>query len=649
MKKKQADPTMQIYPRILVLLARTIHSELQQFFLKIFKPPIFSLLFSFKNCKHFFCFSCLRKYILSVVKPNIPCPLGCSYELTDEIIQMSLDKREYEERNEKLFQFLISSERASQPNASQSQVIVLDSPDSIPDSVFMKPIAPQYSSASASSASASSASASSASASSASASSLGNESNKFECSVCHSKSDCFSLSCSHSVCLICLKKHIATHVSSDVGCPIKGCQNLLPDSIIRNSLTQQEYDEREEKLLQAFLNSNEDFCKCPKCGLQFERAESKEDTSKLTDADSKPLTPAAQESYKKYRIRCQCETIFCAKCNEIPFHLGYTCEQFKAYRSAKKCRFCDEQIKPGTPAQYGIHDVCSNPECVEKSKTSCTKILKCGHPCCGVRNEVSCLKCLHEGCIPEDEIDEYCNICWVEGLPAAPCVQLECKHIFHYHCLVKRLQEKWPTARITFGFCDCPLCKQPIKHPALNFLLDPIMKLKSELEAKATQRLQYEGLAKSKDLTNVSSPYYKQPTRYAMETFSYFQCFKCQQPYFAGMKRCDQGNDKEINRSELVCGGCSGKAATVCKKHGAEFLEWKCRFCCSVASWYCWNTTHFCEECHKKQNSGDHLTKKPASAFPKCKGASTCPLHVDHPHLTEFLLGCSMCRNLSDF
>ena len=38
-----------------------------------------------------------------------------------------------------------------------------------------------------------------------------------------------------------------------------------------------------------------------------------------------------------------------------------------------------------------------------------------------------------------------------------------------------------------------------------------------------------------------------------------------------------------------------------CPKHGTEAIEWKCKFCCSVASWFCWGTTHFCDDCHRKQ------------------------------------------------
>ena len=45
------------------------------------------------------------------------------------------------------------------------------------------------------------------------------------------------------------------------------------------------------------------------------------------------------------------------------------------------------------------------------------------------------------------------------------------------------------------------------------------------------------------------------------------------------------------NPEELVCPGCAaGDAAQICPKHGTDFLEYKCRYCCSVAVWFCFGT-----------------------------------------------------------
>lgn len=69
------------------------------------------------------------------------------------------------------------------------------------------------------------------------------------------------------------------------------------------------------------------------------------------------------------------------------------------------------------------------------------------------------------------------------------------------------------------------------------------------------------------------------------------------------------------------------------------------QFCCSVASWYCWGSTHFCDACHRRQVAGDYLTRKPRTRLPRCPGKNQCPLGVEHPpNGDEFCLGCAICR-----
>ena len=59
-------------------------------------------------------------------------------------------------------------------------------------------------------------------------------------------------------------------------------------------------------------------------------------------------------------------------------------------------------------------------------------------------------------------------------------------------------------------------------------------------------------------------------------------------PYFGGMKQCDAVNDyNDFKKEELVCGKCSavsvGGGIKNCKTHGTDFIEFKCKFCCSIA------------------------------------------------------------------
>merc|ERR1712142_1264021 len=91
------------------------------------------------------------------------------------------------------------------------------------------------------------------------------------------------------------------------------------------------------------------------------------------------------------------------------------------------------------------------------------------------------------------------------------------------------------------------------------------------------------------------------------------------------------------NPEELVCGGCSDVSqAQMCPKHGTDYLEYKCRYCCSVAVFFCFGTTHFCNACH---DDFQRVANIPKAELPQCPVApkavpmdlEECPLHVKHP------------------
>jgi E3 ubiquitin-protein ligase MYCBP2 len=165
---------------------------------------------------------------------------------------------------------------------------------------------------------------------------------------------------------------------------------------------------------------------------------------------------------------------------------------------------------------------------------------------------------------------------------------------------------------------------------------------------------------------------------FAMRNFAYYECYECKKPYFGGMRRCDMaqgdGND-DHDPKDLVCGACvakkSGESKLFFKKtnmvecpnkeHGVDYLEHKCKFCCQIANWYCWGTTHFCDECHKyvllilsntirKQVETKNLHKTPLEKLPKCEGPGKCPSGGNHNgNGHEWPLGCSLCRNSQEF
>ncbi|XP_018102757.1 E3 ubiquitin-protein ligase MYCBP2 isoform X7 [Xenopus laevis] len=330
-----------------------------------------------------------------------------------------------------------------------------------------------------------------------------------------------------------------------------------------------------------------------------------------------------------------------------------------ASSSSETCRFCGS--RNGTELS-AVGSVCSDSDCQEHAKTACSKTHSCGHPCGGVKNEDHCLPCLH-GCDKnasslKQDADDMCMICFTEALSAAPAIQLDCSHVFHMQCCRRVLENRWLGPRITFGFMSCPICKNKINHTVLKDLLDPIKELYEDVRRKALMRLEYEGLHKSDAITTPGVRFYNDPASYAMNRYAYYVCYKCKKAYFGGEARCDAeaGQGDDYDPRELICGACSDVSrAQMCPKHGTDFLEYKCRYCCSVAVFFCFGTTHFCNACH---DDFQRMTSLPKEELPHCpagpKGkqleGTECPLHVVHPPTgEEFALGCGVCRNAHTF
>ena len=139
----------------------------------------------------------------------------------------------------------------------------------------------------------------------------------------------------------------------------------------------------------------------------------------------------------------------------------------------KKCRYCLSKLTQPSPSMLpAFKEVCRSADCINLMNNSCEKVLACGHFCCGFKGEQKCLPCLHPDCVEKNPDitrgktgDDYCSICYTEGLSAAPSVMINCGHITHVHCLMERLKKRWLTPRIEFGYLDCVDCKQRIDAP----------------------------------------------------------------------------------------------------------------------------------------------------------------------------------------
>lgn len=189
--------------------------------------------------------------------------------------------------------------------------------------------------------------------------------------------------------------------------------------------------------------------------------------------------------------------------------------------SSPICRFCG-LIKKNDflESNEDLINVCHSEECDIYASYSCNRKLGCGHYCFGIADDKysKCLPCL-QGCSHElkQDGDDMCMICFSESIQSAPCIQLTCQHVFHFHCVKTVLEKRWSGARITFNFSLCPICKSPIEHPALRSLLDPINVLFKEVKQKALMRLEYEGLNRCEAITSTSSRYFEDPISFALE------------------------------------------------------------------------------------------------------------------------------------
>ena len=315
-------------------------------------------------------------------------------------------------------------------------------------------------------------------------------------------------------------------------------------------------------------------------------------------------------------------------------------------------------------------NVCLKPECQEKAAVACTREhLPCHHQCDGIKGEKVCLPCLVADCpqnVSRVSREDWCNICWyphhaaftpshspmaactalltvlmsmvcplcrTEMLGQAPCLQLQCGHVFHLTCMGTKLGKGWPSARITFHFLSCPLCNALVQHPALAQTMQPWLTLREVVRKKASERLVWEGCQNDKEVQK-GGKYEGRKDDYAMDLFAYYECYTCKQPYFGGRRHCEEAaggggaDEKKWDPKELVCGGCvasdPANAAAGCPKHGKEFLEYKCKWSQHDAHAH---TSHTHAHTHNSSPPPSSPHALPYLYLPAvaCSGAATSP------------------------
>ena len=84
------------------------------------------------------------------------------------------------------------------------------------------------------------------------------------------------------------------------------------------------------------------------------------------------------------------------------------------------------------------------------------------------------------------------------------------------------------------------------------------------------------------------------------------------------MQDCAQAmqseNSNELRPENLLCKDCRmkelGYGSAMCEKHGNEFVDFKCMYCCSMAVFFCTGGTNtFCTPCHNDAMAGNLRVK----------------------------------------
>lgn len=129
----------------------------------------------------------------------------------------------------------------------------------------------------------------------------------------------------------------------------------------------------------------------------------------------------------------------------------------------------------------------------------------------------------------------------------------------------------------------------------------------------------------------------------SLRIFDYFQCFKCQAPFFGGKHACAAALPQDTPKENIICGKCSSVGKVDCKLHGKEYIEWKCMFCCSKnpVTYLCGGVDNYCNRCHQR----------PGTCYP-CNPAD-CVFDGVHPieagevmkKGARYALGCILCND----
>ena len=146
---------------------------------------------------------------------------------------------------------------------------------------------------------------------------------------------------------------------------------------------------------------------------------------------------------------------------------------------------------------------------------------------------------------------------------------------------------------MSLNFISCPQCKELIGDTGVTDIHSAIEGFQDKVEIIMSEALkQGEADGKFKDQIEMHK-FNNNKLKLALSHYNFYECYNCCVPFISKYP-CPN-----ISPENFLCKNCV-KPVDNCPKHGGTTIIFKCKFCCSVASFFCWQTTHFCENCHNR-------------------------------------------------
>lgn len=250
-----------------------------------------------------------------------------------------------------------------------------------------------------------------------------------------------------------------------------------------------------------------------------------------------------------------------------------------------------------------------------------------------------------------------CAICLCP-LADQETIKLGCGHLWHLECIKQQLKQASPNPgkRLLFSGCRCAKCGVFCESSALKSVTRLTSELRAAVDALIVEQLEVDGITENPDAHAGTSAFQGDLLAYGRMVYAFYQCGVCSRPYFGGTVACADADDELLPVAARVCPSCTPASSAACA-HPTHvgFHEWKCRYCCNVASFVCYGTTHLCESCHKRNDAhirtgADHSTLPPIL----CPGRPACELSMRTTqdrhengvsHNCEQVLRCTLCSS----